>query len=160
MWCHTSINIWGVQSFLYVDFSNAVIDMKNGKINNITIHYSKHHNNGDGGGNWTARTQADSVITSLDFDPEKTDQQIIYNYYDVITEQEFIAYTTPQTRELSQTQIKKRRIAELKRNLQNTDYQAIKYAEGELSAEDYASTKAQRQSWRAEINQLESELQL
>lgn len=80
--------------------------------------------------------------------------------YDVITEQEFIAYTTPQTRELSQTQIKKRRIAELKRNLQNTDYQAIKYAEGELSAEDYASTKAQRQSWRAEINQLESELQL
>ena len=76
--------------------------------------------------------------------------------YTQITEQEFNQLKT----ERSNTIQAKARIAELKRNLQNTDYQAIKYAEGELSAEDYASTKAQRQSWRAEINQLESELQL
>ena len=46
----------------------------------------------------------------------------------------------------------------LKKNLADTDYQAIKYAEGMISAEDYASMKAQRQSWRDEINQLEETL--
>lgn len=47
------------------------------------------------------------------------------------------------------------RIVELKNLLRSTDYQAIKYAEGVLSAEDYAETKAQRIEWRAEINTLE-----
>ena len=44
----------------------------------------------------------------------------------------------------------------LKRKLRDTDYQAIKYAEGQISEEDYAPIKAQRQAWRDEINQLES----
>jgi len=52
-------------------------------------------------------------------------------------------------------QAKAERIAELKNLLRSTDYQAIKYAEGVLSAEDYAETKAQRIKWRAEINALE-----
>jgi hypothetical protein len=47
------------------------------------------------------------------------------------------------------------RIAELKQLLAESDYKAIKYAEGWLSAEDYADTKAQRQAWRDEINELE-----
>ncbi len=47
------------------------------------------------------------------------------------------------------------RIAELKKLLFDTDYQAIKYAEGELSADDYAEMKAQRKAWRKEINELE-----
>lgn len=50
------------------------------------------------------------------------------------------------------------KIIELKRKLRETDYKAIKYAEGELSAEEYAETKAQRRAWRAEINQLETEI--
>ena len=50
------------------------------------------------------------------------------------------------------------RIAELKQKLQDTDYKAIKYAEGELSVEEYAETKAQRRAWREEINKLEEEL--
>lgn len=50
------------------------------------------------------------------------------------------------------------RIAELKQKLQETDYKAIKYSEGELSAEEYAETKAQRRAWREEINKLEEEL--
>ena len=50
------------------------------------------------------------------------------------------------------------RIAELKQKLQETDYKAIKYAEGELSVEEYAETKAQRRAWREEINKLEEEL--
>lgn len=46
------------------------------------------------------------------------------------------------------------RITELKMLLAQTDYKAIKYAEGEISEIDYAETKAQRREWRAEINRL------
>lgn len=49
----------------------------------------------------------------------------------------------------------KTRIQELKAKLAATDYQAIKYAEGEMNAEEYAPIKAQRAEWRAEINALE-----
>ena len=45
-------------------------------------------------------------------------------------------------------------IAALKQQLTDTDYKAIKYAEGWITAEDYAATKAQRQVWRDEINAL------
>ena len=48
------------------------------------------------------------------------------------------------------------RINELIGLLANTDYRAIKYAEGQISAEVYAADKVQRQSWREEINTLES----
>lgn len=47
------------------------------------------------------------------------------------------------------------RISELKALLSQTDYKAIKYAEGLLTEEEYAPIKAQRQAWRDEINQLE-----
>jgi len=50
------------------------------------------------------------------------------------------------------------RIAELKKLLADTDYQAIKFAEGELSSDEYEPTKQNRRAWRAEINQLESQL--
>ena len=50
------------------------------------------------------------------------------------------------------------RITELKSLLSSTDYQAIKYFEGYLTEEEYAPIKAQRREWRAEINQLEAEL--
>ena len=46
-------------------------------------------------------------------------------------------------------------ISELKGKLAATDYQAIKYAEGVLSEEEYAEMKAQRQAWRDRINELE-----
>ena len=51
------------------------------------------------------------------------------------------------------------RINTLKFRLSKTDYQAIKYAEGELSEEEFAEVKAQRKAWRAEINELEAQLQ-
>lgn len=44
----------------------------------------------------------------------------------------------------------------LKDMLRNSDYQAIKFAEGELSAEEYAETKAKRKAWRERINELEA----
>ena len=55
-------------------------------------------------------------------------------------------------------QEKVNRINELKGLLAATDYQAIKFAEGWITAEDYAETKALRQSYRDEINELQSEL--
>ena len=50
------------------------------------------------------------------------------------------------------------RIAELKKLLASTDYQAIKHSEGLITEQDYAPIKTQRQEWRDEINQLEEEL--
>ena len=50
------------------------------------------------------------------------------------------------------------RIAELKQLLAQTDYRAIKYAEGMYTEEEYAPYKAQRSAYREEINQLEEEL--
>lgn len=55
-------------------------------------------------------------------------------------------------------QEKQNRIAELKGKLNSTDYQAIKYAEGQLSESEYEGMKTQRQLWRDEINQIEEEL--
>ncbi|MBQ9977166.1 MAG: hypothetical protein IJP21_01065 [Clostridia bacterium] len=49
-------------------------------------------------------------------------------------------------------------IEALMQNLADTDYKAIKYAEGLISEEDYAPIKKQRQQWRNEINLLELEL--
>lgn len=49
-----------------------------------------------------------------------------------------------------------REICELKAKLRDSDYKAIKYAEGALTDAEYAETKAQRQAWRKRINDLES----
>lgn len=54
-----------------------------------------------------------------------------------------------------QKQDKLTEIQQLKSKLTETDYKAIKYAEGLLSEEEYAETKAQRQAWRDRINELE-----
>jgi len=51
--------------------------------------------------------------------------------------------------------IKKRQIANLKAQLTNTDYKAVKYAEGLISAADYVATKAERETIRAQIRALE-----
>ena len=66
--------------------------------------------------------------------------------------QVYIPYTAEQIAEREKTA----RIAELKRLLAASDYKAIKYAEGVLTAEEYAETKAERQAWRDEINELEN----
>lgn len=50
------------------------------------------------------------------------------------------------------------RISELKKLLADSDYQAIKYAEGLISASDYIPIKAKREMWRKEINDLEKTL--
>ena len=52
------------------------------------------------------------------------------------------------------------KINELKYKLLQTDYQAIKFAEGELSSYEYEPIKQQRKQWRAEINALEQQLKM
>lgn len=47
-------------------------------------------------------------------------------------------------------------ILTLKKSLADTDYKAIKYAEGVLTDEDYQATGIQRQAWRRRINELEA----
>lgn len=47
------------------------------------------------------------------------------------------------------------RICKCKENLKETDYQPVKYVDGEYTEEEYAPKKAQRAAWRNEIRQLE-----
>mgnify|MGYP003307354260 CR=1 FL=1 len=51
-------------------------------------------------------------------------------------------------------------IDELKFKLSQTDYQAIKYAEGELMEYEYEPIKKQRKQWRAQINALQQQLKM
>ena len=60
----------------------------------------------------------------------------------------------PSEEEVAEMQ-RQARIAELKQLLAESDYKAIKFAEGWLTADEYAATKSQRQAWRDEINELE-----
>ena len=53
---------------------------------------------------------------------------------------------------------KRARMNALKQLLSNTDYQALKHSEGLIPAAEYAPIKVQRQAWRDEINQLETEI--
>ena len=47
-------------------------------------------------------------------------------------------------------------IQQLKKQLSDTDYKAIKYAEGQLTEEEYSPIRLQRQSYRDRINELEA----
>ena len=46
-------------------------------------------------------------------------------------------------------------IVELKKYLSDTDYKAIKFAEGEIAESDYQEVKSQRHDARVRINELE-----
>ena len=46
-------------------------------------------------------------------------------------------------------------IQQLKKSLSDTDYKAIKYAEGQISESEYASVRSERQGYRDRINYLE-----
>ena len=80
-----------------------------------------------------------------------------YSYYCVENGKFCIKRRTPTEGELAKDTISNRNkeINELKAKLAQTDYQAIKFAEGWITADDYAPTKALRNSWRTRINELE-----
>ena len=80
-----------------------------------------------------------------------------YSYYCVDNGKFCIKRRTPTEEEVAKDAISNRNkeISELKAKLAQTDYQAIKFAEGWITADDYAPTKALRNSWRVRINELE-----
>ena len=80
-----------------------------------------------------------------------------YSYYCVENGKFCIKRRTPTKEEVAIDIISNRNkeISELKAKLAQTDYQAIKFAEGWITADDYAPTKALRNSWRTRINELE-----
>lgn len=49
-------------------------------------------------------------------------------------------------------------ILDLKKKLADTDYIACKIAEGAATLEEYAEIRAQREAWRAQINELMGEV--
>ena len=56
---------------------------------------------------------------------------------------------------LASPEYKAAQVRALKDELAETDYKAIKFAEGWLTEEEYAPIKAQRQALRDKINELE-----
>ena len=86
--------------------------------------------------------------------------------YQQITKEEYEAHLATQlehhandTVSVDPITAKRIRISELKRLLKESDYQAIKYAEGWISEQDYFPIKTARQQYRDEINQLEQEIE-
>ena len=75
--------------------------------------------------------------------------------YDAISKTESV---TEGEQAVSRNVIVQLEIEKLKKQLSDTDYQAIKHSEGQISEEEYQSIKEQRQAWRDEINRLESEV--
>lgn len=83
-----------------------------------------------------------------------------YGYYAVEDNHLVVKYRVPIPQEVlaDQENAIKQQITALKRQLAETDYKAIKFAEGFIPADEYTEIKAQRQNWRTQINQLEVEL--
>ena len=83
-----------------------------------------------------------------------------YHYYAVVDGQFKILARTPSAAETKDDTARALRsqIATLKAQLDDTDYKAIKFMEGWLTADEYAECKANRAEWRAQINELEEEL--
>lgn len=75
-----------------------------------------------------------------------TEYKKAYDEYEDI--QVYIPYTEKELARLE--------IVELKHKLLETDYKAIKYAEGVLTESEYLLTKNERESWRKRINELQS----
>lgn len=59
---------------------------------------------------------------------------------------------------LSEIDVRQRIILECEANLKNTDYVAIKIAEGVASKEEYADVLNNRKLWRDNINLAQSEI--
>ena len=79
-------------------------------------------------------------------DIPKVEHQDAYDEYEDI-----LVYVPYTDKELAE-----REIETLKRNLTDTDYQAIKFAEGAILSSEYAYIKQQREDWRYRINYLQA----
>lgn len=83
-----------------------------------------------------------------------------YSYYAVENGEFVIKRRTPSEAETKADTVASinQQIRELQGKLAATDYQALKYSEGWITEKDYTEIKANRQSWRDTINQLQAQL--
>lgn len=83
-----------------------------------------------------------------------------YSYYAVENGEFVIKRRTPSEAETKADTVASinQQIRELQGKLSATDYQALKYSEGWITEKDYMEIKANRQSWRDTINQLQAQL--
>ena len=83
-----------------------------------------------------------------------------YSYYAVENGEFVIKRRTPSEAETKADTVASinQQIRELQGKLSATDYQALKYSEGWITEKDYTEIKANRQSWRDTINQLQAQL--
>lgn len=83
-----------------------------------------------------------------------------YSYYAVENGEFVIKRKTPSEAETKADTVASinQQIRELQGKLAATDYQALKYSEGWITEKDYTEIKANRQSWRDTINQLQAQL--
>ena len=83
-----------------------------------------------------------------------------YSYYAIENGEFVIKRRTPSEAETKADSIASinQQIRELQGKLAATDYQALKYSEGWITEKDYTEIKANRQSWRDAINQLQAQL--
>ena len=83
-----------------------------------------------------------------------------YSYYAVENGEFVIKRRTPSEAETKADTIASinQQIRELQGKLAATDYQALEYSEGWITEKDYMEIKANRQSWRDAINQLQAQL--
>lgn len=70
-------------------------------------------------------------------------------------EEERIYVYKPYSEEFIRQQELNQQLAELKYEIASTDYEALKYAEGWFTEEEYAPIKAQREAIRVKIRELE-----
>lgn len=74
-----------------------------------------------------------------------------------------VFYENKEAFEKAQAAIKARNailteISTLKRSLADTDYESLKFSEGEMTAEEFEPYKVQRHQWRLRIRELEEQL--
>lgn len=80
------------------------------------------------------------------------DKQIVNPTHEQLIAEGWQVYEPPTP---SEDELRLQEIADLKAQLASTDYKAIKFAEGWLTADEYEPIKAQRQALRDRINELE-----
>lgn len=80
-----------------------------------------------------------------------------YEIRETETATEAWGYTDEEIAEMERQAAIEGEVNQLKQALADSDYQAIKYAEGWLTEEQYAPIKAQREAYRERIRELENE---
>ena len=90
------------------------------------------------------------------YELKPTEMKLDYlNCYKLVDDE--IIFDEEKYNSLVDTKAKEDEIARLKKELADTDYEAIKYSEGWFSEEEYAPIKAKREALREQIRALESE---